>query len=247
MRGNDYWLLGGNLVCHRYLFFSWCFKGNRLWKQHLPQRKTVPKTKKRKRTTPETDNETTAVTDRTSSRRKRSITENLSPPPEIAVTKPTLMSRYSSTLLTRRPVRDTRSRAAGLPPTRPRMVGTRASSRLRGKEEEWQEVPEEWLKESTAKASSASGEKENSDIHEEDAVDIQEDKEEEKNNVRFASKLIDDGSELTSLSDLSELPDEESDDKGDFESDHDNGDTGHEKCPLSYSTSNEESWETVRI
>lgn len=233
VRGNDYWLLGGN----------------RLWKQNHPQRRAAPKTRKRKRITPETDGETTAVAG--SSRRKQSTIEKLAPPPQTVVNnKATPISRYSTTLVARRPVRDTRSRAAGLPPTRPRIVGTRASSRLRGKEEEWQEVPEEWLKDSVAEASNPTGKEDSSDINEEDTSEFQVNEEEEKDGARFAFKLIDDGSELTSLSDLSELPDEESD-KGDVGSDYDNSDTGHKKSQLapehSYTTSNEESWETVCV
>lgn len=203
---------GSWVVMYFFLFFHHFLivrKGNRLWRQYIPLQRPRAKSNKRKRTASNIHEvaATSVVNSRKNVRRDRNVTEV---PPVFHKTvktrsKADIVSRCSSAPSSTRmrgPVRETRSQAAGLPPPRPRVIGTRASSRLRGKEEEWQEIPEEWLIESIAEASKVNGEKRRMDSEEEIGKG-------EDGGGEVSLKLIDDGSELTSLSDLSELPDEE--------------------------------------
>lgn len=135
-----------------------------------------------------------------------------------------------------RPMRETRSRGTpvGSPsPQKPRTIGTRVSTRLRGREEDvWQAIPEEWLR---------------GDSNEDNAEILHKDRQskgewtgqavEPKNDP--ALKALDDISELTSLSDLSDI-------------EKDTNRQVHEEEVLTptsspdFSASNKEMWETVR-
>jgi hypothetical protein len=135
-----------------------------------------------------------------------------------------------------RPVRGTRSRPA--PPGsssthKSKTVGTRVSTRLRGKEEEevWQPIPEEWLKEESTPDGAGVPDEDHSSKSKGKGKEV-EAKEEP------ALKALDDISELTSLSDLSDIEEEAK------EADEDEDST---PAPLpDFSSSSEEVWETVR-
>lgn len=112
---------------------------------------------------------------------------------------------------------------------RPGTIGTRVSSRLRGREEEdiWQPIPEEWLKT-------------NDDAEDEGHLAGRGDENEIEAKKETAMRSLDDVSELTSLSDLSELS-EADEEKTDEEETSDSTPTP----PPDFSLSSEETWETV--
>ncbi|GJJ08665.1 hypothetical protein Clacol_002884 [Clathrus columnatus] len=242
-KGNAYWLLGGN----------------RLWMQYAPSRKTTVKTKKRKRITLNATAATPTTTNYKPSRRKQALNATSSTAQNTASAHSKTVSTFSPSFAppplstrTRKPIRDTRSQAAGLPPTRPRVIGTRASSRLRGKEEEWQEIPEEWLKESQTQVSNGKKRENNKGKEEEFGPE----EEGDQSNEKSALELIDDGSELTSLSDLSELSNEGMEehniDVGEDDDEYKEGvdaqEEEHSPSPVhDYSTPEKEVWKTVGI
>jgi hypothetical protein len=117
-------------------------------------------------------------------------------------------------------------------------MGTRVSSRLRGREEEeiWQAIPEEWLKE-VAEDDAAMAENGNQSSRKARGKDT-------KVKTEMALKSLDDMSELTSLSDLSEHPETEEEEMNEDEDE----DSTSEPTPtpdFPSSPSYEDSWETV--
>ncbi|KAF8581073.1 hypothetical protein K439DRAFT_256606 [Ramaria rubella] len=206
----------------------WLMGGNRLWIQYAPPRK---RTKSHKRKQP-----ATISNDRKSAKRKQPVVASSSKATAASKTKASATNPTGS-----RSIRETRSRgqpSGSSAQQKSRTMGIRVSSRLRGKEEEeiWQPIPEEWLKEES-----------NDDGNERPNGSHFTEKEKGKD-VEFKKGLtsLDDGSELTSLSDLTELPSETEGEEDSKEEEVDEEEESSPSTPLpDPSSSNEESWETV--
>lgn len=222
-KGNGYWLMGGEQLASSLLSHTHAFSGNRLWIQYAPPRKRTAKSRKRKQPA------TTSTNGRKSAKRRQP--ETSSPATVIAATSgANAKSKTPALSATGRPIRETRSRAQQTGSTS-RTVGTRVSSRLRGRVDEdiWQPIPEEWLKEAKDGADDN-----DPPVRKESGHSMQTENEN-------ALKSLDDVSELTSLSDLSELPEVNEEETNDEEESSNPRPTPTPEL----SSSCEEAWETV--
>lgn len=226
-KGNAYWLMGGE---HSELKFlppqTHILAGNRLWIQYAHPRKRAAKSHKRKQPA------TASTNGRKSTKRKQPPAASSSKVTATTSSTNTKSRASASNTTGRGSLRETRSRVqSAVSSAKSRALGTRVSSRLRGREEEelWQPIPEEWLTEGTK--NNAEGEGQVNGKVEGNDTEAGE----------IALKSLDDLSELTSLSDLSELPEVEEEDKSE---------DGSEDCtptpPSDFSSSSKEDiWETV--
>ncbi|KAF8518471.1 hypothetical protein JB92DRAFT_2902655 [Gautieria morchelliformis] len=218
-KGNAYWLMGGN----------------RLWIQYAPPRRRAAKSHKRKQPA-------TASTNGRKSAKRKQTAASASTSGEIAIVSATQAKSKSSAspAIGGRPIRETRSRGQAVTERPSRTMGTRVSSRLRGREEEeiWQSIPEDWLKEvaenDAAKAENA------------DQLSRKAKGKGTKVETEIALKSLDDMSELTSLSDLSEHPETEEEEMNE----DDNEDSTRAPTPtpdFPSSPSYEDSWMTLCV
>lgn len=170
---NAYWFIGGALsaALPQYSIEWTCFsyEGDRLWIQRVPPRAPRPKALKRKRAPEKARDKKAEIKSATPAKRVRL---NVAPPTpstpsgrhsraakdqaklkldmqarELAELNRQANSSTRSTRATRQAVSRTPSKPTISVPPRP--LGTRASARLRGpqEEEEWQPIPDEWLNE----------------------------------------------------------------------------------------------------
>ncbi|EJU04698.1 hypothetical protein DACRYDRAFT_114052 [Dacryopinax primogenitus] len=184
----------------------WLFDDNRLWIQRTPPKPKVSHKKKEKPAQPPAKKQKlSASTSKAKTPAKSSTPAPAAPRGKQAET-PQPSGRYPKRASAVKPPPPSPSKS----PLRPRAMGIRQSSRLRGKVEDevWQEIPEEWLKESDTSVDSVHLEKE--------VVN--------GNGTGRKRPLEEDGPEEDTDSDLTDLSDEEDQDQGKQEKREKDGD-----------------------
>ncbi|KZO96732.1 hypothetical protein CALVIDRAFT_555077, partial [Calocera viscosa TUFC12733] len=138
----------------------WLFDDNRLWVQRLPPKPKVSHKKKEKvppAQPPQKKQKLSAAASKPAKPAQSTPAPALAPKKEEGEEETKSNGRY--------PRRAAAAAAAAKPtppspsksPPRPRVLGIRQSTRLRGKQDEWQEIPEEWLAEDGPNPASGSG------------------------------------------------------------------------------------------
>ncbi|KZT57903.1 hypothetical protein CALCODRAFT_508475 [Calocera cornea HHB12733] len=125
----------------------WLFDDNRLWVQRLPPKPKVSHKKKEKPAAPKAAQPPQKKQKLSAQASKpKTPAKTATPAPKKQEEETRSNGRYPRRAATAKPPPPSPARS----PPKPRVLGIRQSTRLRGKTDEWQEIPEEWLAEDGA-------------------------------------------------------------------------------------------------